>query len=382
MEVTFSHSEQSSVGIEWELLLVDLETQELAPVAAEVLEAVQGGDGKPVRKEFLPCQIEIVSSPRRTIAEAIGDISERLEAVREAAARHNAGLIGAGSHPFAISADQIPFRGPRYDAVVEKNGWWAKQMAICGTHVHVGIAERDQVLPVTWTFARFYPYLLALSASSPYWEGADSGYASQRTMLFQQLMTNGLPYRFETWAQFEHYVDDLVACGMIREVNELRWDVRPSPRFGTVENRIPDSAPTLKELACQAALTQALGEYFCQALAAGDTPDYLPPWLVRENKWRAARYGLDATVITPMPGERLLPLRSGLSNLIAFLQPYAESLDCVAELSFANQLITHGASYERQRRVVSAGGDLHDVVRLLLQENADNQPRFPPNPFS
>ncbi|MDR1833959.1 MAG: glutamate--cysteine ligase [Propionibacteriaceae bacterium] len=378
MEVSFTESKQSTVGIEWELNLVDLDTYELAPVAAELLELVGGGAGLPVRKEYLQCMVEIVSGAHETIAGAIADIAAQLARLQEAAATLNVGLMGSGSHPFSHPAKQVPFSNPRYDAVTEKNKWWGKQMTICGTHVHVGVANKDHVLPTTWTFARFYPYLLALSASSPYWDGEDSGYASQRTMMFQQLPTNGLPYRFHHWSQFEEYIDDLVECGMIAEVNELRWDVRPSPRFGTVENRIPDSVPTLKELAFLGALTQSLGEHFAQALSEGDTPDYLPPWLVRENKWRAARYGLDATIITPQEGSRLLTLRYGMGNLITFLMPFAQQLGCADELAFGRELLNNGASYERQRRIAGGTGPeaLHKVAKALVEETATNTPNW------
>ncbi|MDR1767196.1 MAG: glutamate--cysteine ligase [Propionibacteriaceae bacterium] len=377
MNVSFAASPQSSVGVEWELHLVDLDTLELTPAAAPLLERVRAVEGGPIRKEYLQCVIEIVSQPRQRVAEAIADIGEQLDLLREAAADLNVGLVGAGSHPFSHPMDQEPFHNQRYDVVTEHNQYWARQMAICGTHVHVGIAKRDDVLPVTWTYGRFYPYLLALSASSPFWDGIDTGYASQRTMLFQQLPTNGLPFKLKKWSQFEKLVEDQVQAGMISEVNELRWDVRPSPKFGTVENRIPDSAPTLKELACEAALTQSLGEYFARALAEGDTPDYLPPWLVRENKWRAARYGLDAEVITPNPDERILPLRHGLENLLNFLAPYADDLGCADELAVGHDIIARGAPYERQRAWVRDGADLREVARRMLQETAANTPIAP-----
>ncbi|MDR1852183.1 MAG: YbdK family carboxylate-amine ligase [Propionibacteriaceae bacterium] len=378
MEVVFNKSPQSTVGIEWELNLVDLDTFELTPAAGPLLEAVGGGEGKPVRQEYQQCMIEIVSEPRETIAEAAADLDKQLQRLIEAGAAMNVGIMGGGSHPFSHPEAQHPFRKERYDTVTERNKYWARQMVICGSHVHIGVAKQEHVLDVTWTMARFYPYLLALSCSSPFWDGVDSGFASQRTMFFQQLPTNGLPFRFETWEQFEAYVDDLVASEMISEVNELRWDVRPSPKFGTVENRIPDSTPTLKELACQAALTQCLGEYFQTALDEGDKPDYLPPWSVRENKWRAARYGLDATIITPYADEKLIPLRSGLRKLVHFLHPYSVKLGCEVELDFALELLDKGASYERQRRLAGYGGSgaLHDVARSLMLETHRNAPRW------
>jgi len=377
MNVVFRESARSSVGVEWELFVVDAATGELAPAAPQLIEMVHGGDGRPIRKEFVPCVIEIVSEARVVVADAIADVAERLEELQSAASSLGLALIGAGTHPFSRSAAQMPISNPRYDTVAIANGWWGKQMSICGTHVHVGMANQDHVLPATWTYARFYPYLLALSASSPFWEGEDTAFASQRTMLFQQLPTNGLPYLFTTWAEFEAYVTDLVESGMITQADELRWDVRPSPKYGTVENRIPDSVPTLKELACQVALTQCLGEYFLRAFDEGDMPDFLAPWFVRENKWRAARYGLDATIITPSPSPgRTLVAREGLPRLIKRLGPIAADLGCENELAFALNVVQRGASYERQRQVAGdpAAPDLQAVVRSLMAEMTAGEP--------
>lgn len=369
MKVDFAPSARSTVGIEWELALVDLDTLELTPAAAEVLGAVGGAEDAPIRKEYLQNMIEIVSGVHHRVDEAVADIAGQLDRVRAVTDTLNVGLIGSGTHPFSRSADQLPFAGPRYDVVKERTAWWGRKMAICGTHVHIGVEHRDQALPITNGLARFYPLFLALSASSPFWEGEDTGYASQRTMLFQQLPTNGLPYALENWYEFEVYAEELAECGMINVPGEIRWDVRPSPRFGTVENRTPDAVPTLAELGCLAALTQCLTEYVARAYDADRSVEVLAPWLVKENKWRAARYGLDAEVITPNRTRRVRPLRDKLAEWLERLTPVARDLGCEAELGVIDQLLSRGAGYERQRRVAaSAGGDLRAVVGALLAE--------------
>ncbi|MCE1175488.1 MAG: YbdK family carboxylate-amine ligase, partial [Propionibacteriales bacterium] len=228
MLIEFAPSAQSSVGIEWELALVDLDSGELAPEAESVLAACGADDEGPIRKEYLKNMIELVSGAHRTVGGAVYDVSERLHQVQLALNPLGLGVIGSGSHPFSRAADQQRFHGSRYDVVAERTGFWGKQMAICGTHVHIGVDHRDKALPITCGLSRFYPYLLALSCSSPYWEGEDSGYASQRTMIFQQLPTNGLPYPMASWAEFEDYAEDLLECGMINVAAEIRWDVRPS----------------------------------------------------------------------------------------------------------------------------------------------------------
>jgi carboxylate-amine ligase len=188
-------------------------------------------------------------------------------------------------------------------------------------------------------------------------------------MLFQQLPTNGLPYRMTQWSEFEAYATELQEVGMISVPGEIRWDVRPSPRFGTVENRTGDSVPTLAELGCLAALTQSLAEFIARDYEGDRVVEDLPPWLVKENKWRAARYGLDAEVITPDRPQRLRSLRDYLSEWLDRLAPVARDLGCEQELLFAHTLATRGASYERQRAAADAhGGDLRAVAALLVAE--------------
>jgi len=375
MHIDFAASEQSTVGIEWELALVDADTLELTPLAQPLLEQVGGGDNAPIRQEFLKNMIELVSGAHHTVESAVGDLGETLRVADRLARQLGARLLGSGTHPFSLSHLQQPFDNPRYNVVVDRNQWWSRQLAICGTHIHVGIDHRDKALPITNGLARFFPYLLSLSASSPFWESQDTGYASQRTMLFQQLPTNGLPYPMETWAEFEQYAEELTEVGMIAMAKEIRWDVRPSPRFGTVENRTLDSVPTLAEIGCLTALTQCLTEWMSRELDAGRRVVTLPPWLVKENKWRAARYGLEAEIITPDPAHRVRPLRQGFEVWLETLTPIARQLHCEPELRFTETILEGGASYQRQRDVAAAnGGDLRTVVRALLAETQAGEP--------
>jgi carboxylate-amine ligase, YbdK family len=369
MQITFAPSRQSSVGIEWELGLVDLASGEFAPAAQAVIEACQGGPQEPIRGEYLQTMIELTSGVHLRVADAVDDLAGHLHEATDAAATLGVGLIGSGTHPFSIAAAQPRTPGSRYQRVAERNAYWGSQMAICGTHVHVGVDDRNKALPITTGLARFYPYLLAISCSSPYWEGQDSGYASQRTMLFQQLATNGLPYPMQDWAAFEDYAEDLLRSGMISLPDEIRWDVRPSPRFGTVENRVADSVPTLGELGAVAALTQCFVEYTSRSYAADRTFEALPPWLVKENKWRAARYGLDAEVITPRH-QKPVPMREGLAQWLERLEPVARDLDCAEELGFVWQLAERGVSYQRQL----AAGSPRNALRLLLAETGSRTP--------
>lgn len=370
MLLDFSRSRQSSVGIEWEVGLVDAETGELVAAAEQLLDAVGGGDSGPVRKEFLQTMVELVTGVHDNVGAAVADLADTFAKVRAVARPLGVAMIGSGTHPFSRSADQPRFTGERYDLVAERNQYWARQMAICGTHVHVGVDDPNKALVITNALARFYPFLLGLSCSSPFWEGEDSGYASQRTMLFQQLPTNSLPYPMSSWADFEAYAEEVYACGMASVPGEIRWDIRPSPAFGTVENRIADSVPTFAELGSLAALTQCLVEHISRSYPGGEQFETLPPWLVRENKWRAARYGLDAEIITVDKAQRTRPLTDALVEWVERLMPVANDLGCVEELGYAAKLAHEGASYQRQRR---AGGP-REALRLLVSETGQPGP--------
>lgn len=166
-------------------------------------------------------------------------------------------------------------------------------MLIFGVHVHVGIDSRDKVLPIINALLSYVPHLQALSASSPFWGGTDTGYASNRAMMFQQLPTAGLPFQFDSWPAYEKYVSDMLTTGIIDHLNEIRWDIRPAPNWGTVEVRVCDGLPTLEEITAITAFIQCLVDDFSARLDAGETLPTMPDWFHDENKWRAARYGME-----------------------------------------------------------------------------------------
>jgi carboxylate-amine ligase len=277
-------------------------------------------------------------------------------------------LMCAGTHPFAQWYDQKITPNERYDRLLDRTQWWGRQMMIWGVHVHVGIDHRDKALPIVNGLLTYYPHLQALSASSPFWAGANTGYASNRALMFQQLPTAGLPWQFGTWANYEEYVQDLVTTGVVQDHTEVRWDIRPSPQWGTVEMRACDGLSTADEVGAVAALIHCLTDRMAGELDDGTVPVTLQPWFVRENKWRAARYGLDAEIIVaPDGGERLVP--DALRDLITDLSPIAKRLGCLAELETVDAILSTGGSYQRQLAVAQAnGGSLQAVVSSLTHE--------------
>jgi carboxylate-amine ligase len=371
--VPFGGSPRPTIGIEWEIALVDKVTRDLSNTAAAVFDSVGdlcAHDGTPqVTKELLRNTVELVTGVHNTVGEAVDDLSGTMAAVRRAADPLGVDLFCAGTHPFAQWSAQQLTRSPHYDELIERTQWWGRQMMIWGVHVHVGVSHRDKVFPILNSMLRTYPHLLALSSSSPMWAGSDTGYASNRTLMFQQLPTAGLPFQFENWTQFEHFVHDQMKTGVFEQLGGMHWDIRPAPKWGTIEVRVCDGVSTRAELAAMAAFIHCLIVDLDQRIDNGELlPPTLPPWHVQENKWRAARYGLDAIVIVDADSNERL-VTDDLTDLLNRLEPTAKRLGCADELRLVAEIPERGASYQRQRKVAAAAqGDLIAVVDSLVKE--------------
>lgn len=377
MQLPFARSARSSVGIEWELALVDADSGDLRQVATTVLDAVRpadGGEHPHIRQELLLNTVEIVSGVCRTVGEAGADLQRAIEEVRAVTDPLRVELMCAGTHPFARWSNQKVTDKERYATLIDRTQWWGRQMLIYGVHVHVGIEDRDKVLPISRAVLTALPYLQSLSASSPFWGGKDTGYASNRALMFQQLPTAGVPFQFERWEQLEGYVADMMHTGVIDQFDEVRWDVRPSPRFGTLEMRVCDGATNQTELMALSALMHCLVEHFSTMLDEGRELPVMPPWFVQENKWRSARYGMDAIIILDKEGEEEL-VTDAVRTLVRDLEPTAARLGCTEELGGVHTILDRGASYQRQRAVARRhGGELDAVVASLVSEMRAGRP--------
>ena len=370
MGIEYAASAGPSLGVEWEFALVDKTTRDLSNTASELFDRVHDvhGDQPHLHKELLRNTVEVVTSVRDTVPQAMADLVDTLRLVRPVADELGVDLYSAGTHPFAKWSTQLLTPGHRYEELIERTQWWGRQMMIWGVHVHVGIGHRDQVIPIVSSLLNHFPHLQALSASSPMWAGTDTGYASNRAMMFQQLPTAGLPFQFETWEEYEAFVDDHLRTGVIEYLSDIRWDVRPSPALGTVEVRICDGVSNLRELAALVALTHCLVVDLADRLSAGETLPTMPPWHVQENKWRSARYGLDAEIILDAEAHEGLVV-DDLTDLLGRLEPVAKRLGCADELRSVEDIWRTGASYQRQRAVAqSTGGDLVAVVDSVVRE--------------
>ena len=368
--VDFNASPRPTLGVEWELALVDRRTRDLAPQATEVMQAVEreaSAGGPRITKELLRNTLEVVTGVCGSVAEATEDLTSTIAAVRRVTDPMGLDLMCAGTHPFATWDKQLVTADDRYAELLERTQWWGRQMLIWGVHVHVGISSVHKVLPILNSLLNHYPHLQALSASSPYWTGFDTGFASNRSQMFQQLPTAGLPFQFGAWSEFEDYVDDMLVTGVIDGLSDVRWDIRPSPRLGTIEVRVCDGTPTLRELRALTAFVHCLVVHLDQRLEAGEELPTLPPWHVQENKWRAARYGLDAEIIVDAAGaERLVT--DDLDDWLTRLQPVARQLHCEEELALVAEVPRRGASYQRQRaayRAACGRGEEQPLVSVV-----------------
>ena len=374
MRIDFSSSQRTSRGVEWELELVDLDTRQLASGSNEVLADIsERGDGNhpKAKHELLQSCVEVITGICQTVEEACADLAETVAQVAGAAEKRNLGVLCSGTHPMTDWVTQDITADPRYAALLERNQWVARQLQIFGVHVHCGIRSPEKATPILNALLSYVPHFLAMSASSPYWIGADTGLASYRSKLFEALPTAGLPFQLSGWDAFENYMEALVSSRAIESIREVWWDIRPHPGFGTVELRICDGLPSLDEIACVAALSQCLVERFDRQLDNGYTLPTPQPWLVRENKWRAARYGLDAEIIVDRAGTTQA-VRHAIVDLVDDLVPIARRLDCIDEMELIPKLLERGASYHRQRTVAAAhGGQLEPVVDSLLTEMKD-----------
>jgi carboxylate-amine ligase len=376
VRIEFNGSPAPTLGVEVELELVDRETGELVSAASEILAEL--GEGQPkgehpkAKHELFECTVEIITGICGTVAEARADLSATLAEVRAAADKRGIDLICSGTHPYSQWADQDVSEDPRYHQLLEQMGWTAQRLQIFGVHFHVGVRHGERVLAIANGLAGYIPHLLALSASSPFWEGRDTGLASSRSKVFEALPTAGLPEQLTDWAEFETFMETLISAGALTTIREVWWDIRPHPDFGTIELRMCDGLPTLREVTALAALSQCLVTWLDQRAEAGEALQPPSDWVLRQNKWRAARYGTEAELIVDQQGTTK-PLPTAVTELVTALRPVGVQLGCDQELEGVLGILEEGPSYQRQRALVEGGGDLRAVVGQLVDDLASDR---------
>ncbi|MGM0662364.1 MAG: carboxylate-amine ligase [Pseudomonadota bacterium] len=364
-----------TIGIEEEYLLVDRDSLALANAPEALMTACQADLGDQVSPEFLTCQIEIGSKPCETVAEAREDLKRLRSTVARHAADHNLAPIAASCHPFSDWRNQTHTDKQRYNDLQHDLAGVVRRMLICGMHVHVGIDPPDRRIDLMNQLGYFLPHLLALSCSSPFWQGQDTGLSCYRLSVFDNLPRTGLPPRMESFGEFERSVQTLVGLGVIEDASKIWWDLRPSSRFPTLESRICDVQPRLEHTLTLAALQQALARMLWRLAIRNQRWRLYDAFLVAENRWRAQRYGTTEGLIDFGRAE-IVDMATLVEEIITLIAEDAEFFGSAAEVAGARDILRLGTSSERQRATFAAAratGEteaeaLQSVVRHLIEE--------------
>lgn len=363
--IPFHASPSPTLGVEIELQIVDPVTFNLKQGSVQLLDRL--GDHPRIKQELTQSTVEVITGICGSVRECVADLSGSARELYTLGDELGLAFASAGTHPFGQWRDQKVFPNDRYQSLVDRIQWPARRLLIYGLHVHVGVSSGEKAIAVSNALSSYLPHLLALSASSPFIDFEDTGLASARSKIFEGMPTAGLPYRLANYGEFQRFMNTLVRAGAIESIREIWWDIRPHPSFGTLEVRICDAPSTLRELAALVALVQSLVVALGDRYESGAPLRVLKPWILRENKWRACRHGLDADVICDNEGEHG-PLREQIPDLVSKLEPVAARLGCLDELRDVHGALEGGASYERQRRTYEETRRLPDVVAAVAAE--------------
>ena len=358
-----------TIGIEEEYLLVDKETYALAHAPDALIDACKADLAGKVSPEFLQCQIEIGTGVCATIGEARKDLAHLRNTVARHADAYGLAPIAASCHPFADWKDQHHTDKARYNKLRRDLAGVARRMLICGMHVHVGIPDQDMRITLVNQLKYFLPHLHALSTSSPYWQGDDTGMNSYRLTVFDNLPRTGLPPYMRDWNEFSDTVQTLVDLELIEDASKIWWDLRPSSKFPTIESRICDVAPRMEVTLTLAALTQSLTRMLWRRCAEGRPWQIVQNFMIGENRWRAQRYGVSEGQVD-FGRRALIPFAQAVEEIIELVAEDAAALGCLAEVEAARDIVQTGTSADQQRRTYEAAfqvsGAKHEALRAVV----------------
>lgn len=368
-----------SIGIEEEYLLVNMETRGLATdPPQELFEACAKKLGDLVAHEFMRSQIEVNTRVAKSVPEATAMLTELRQTVIDIAANYDLAPIAASTHPFSSWMDQDFTDQDRYVTIAEDLQEVVRRLLICGMHVHVGIDDDELRIDLMNQVSYFLPHLLALSTSSPFWQGRNTGLKSYRISVWDEMPRTGVPNSFESYVEYARHVNALVDANIIEDGTKIWWDIRPSARYPTLEVRIADICTDISDTASIAALYQCLLRMLWRLKTNNQRWRQYATMLITENRWRAQRYGLDEGLVDFGKG-RIVPCADLVAELIELVREDAEALDCVKEVENLNQIISRGTSAHQQvtcyDTAIGAGKSeneaLQAVVDHLVQKTSD-----------
>ncbi|MCI0425771.1 MAG: carboxylate-amine ligase [Actinobacteria bacterium] len=365
-----------TIGIEEEYLVVDLETRDLVKSPPkEMWDALGEVLGHQVTYELLKAQIEVGTRICRRVKEARQDLARLRADLSGVVAGYGAAIIAASTHPFARWSEQETTEHERYLRVADDLQHVARQLVVCGMHIHVGIEDEHLRIDLMNQIRYMLPHLLALSTSSPFWEGVPTGLLAYRPVLLQNLPRTGLPEEFVSWGEYQRYLGILIDAGLIEDGTKLWWHLRPSARFPTLEMRITDVCTRLDDAMTVAALYQCLLSYMYRLRRDNQRWRSYPAGLINENVWRAQRYGVDGALVDFGKG-RLVAMSDLVEEFVDLVKEDAASLDVVDEVENARNIVDGGTSAHRQleayRTAIESGATeeeaLRDVVDVLVAD--------------
>ncbi|MDH4049701.1 MAG: carboxylate-amine ligase [Gammaproteobacteria bacterium] len=367
-----------TIGVEEEYLLIDKETRGLVvDPPKSFLGECEERCGSQVSTELLRSQIEIGTKVCANIQEVRADLSRLRRNIIEVADNHGLAPIASSTHPFSRWAEQKHTQKDRYESLTAEMQGAARRLVICGMHVHVGIEDDSLRIDLMNQLSYFLPHLLALSCSSPFWEGRDTGLKSYRLTIFDALPRTGLPERFTSYAEFQRHVNVLIDAGLIEDSTKIWWDLRPSGRFPTLETRIMDVCTRLEDAVSLAALLVCIMRMLYRLRCSNQRWRTYTPMLIRENRWRAMRYSFDEGLVDFAKGS-VVPFETLLDEILALVGEDAAALGCEAEVSGVRNILSRGTSAHRQLKaheLASASGSspeecLRAVVDTLVEDTA------------
>ena len=366
-EHTFGKSDPYTLGVEEEYMLLDQATFDLVQHIDTVLAAVEGSELEEViRPELMQSVLEISTPVCRNIADVDHQLRKLRSAVTQIARERDMRVGSAGTHPFSLFERQRITARDRYRALVDQLQYVARRELIFGMHIHVAIDDPEKAIKVVNGLLVHLPQFLGLSASSPFWRGEPTGLASTRQLVFAAFPRSGPPPRFRDYADYAELVGQLERTGCIADYTHIWWDIRPHPRLGTIEVRICDAVTRVEHAVAITAFCQALVKHYSERYDAGEEIPSYHRILTSENKWLAARYGLEAPVMDLATGRRnRVPVSQLVRRTLRDIEPHARELGCERELEGVREILSRGASADGQLRIFNANRDIVEVVEAI-----------------
>ena len=367
LEHKFGASDPYTLGVEEEYMLLDPESFDLVQHIEMVLDAIQGDElASRINAELMQSVLEIATPVCQTAGDVMRELQTLRAYVRDVARDQGLRVGSAGTHPFSLFERQRITAKDRYHALIDQLQYVARRELIFGMHIHVAVDDPDKAIQIVNGLLPHLAPLLALSASSPFWRGEPTGLASSRQIVFSAFPRSGPPPRFRDYEDYALVVGQLERTGCIADYTHIWWDIRPHPKWGTIEVRICDAVTRLEDAVAIAAYCQALVKQLSERYDAGDEIPSYHRILTSENKWLAARYGLDAPVMDLATASRIRsPIAKLVRRTLRELEPHARELGSERELEGIAALIGRGNSAERQLRVYNANRDIVEVVRAI-----------------